>query len=272
MPIRAILFDLDNTLILEDAATMDALRAAALAAHDRTGLDPDALAAAVAERADAAWKASPMLSYGETYGVWWGEALWGDFSGEAEPARALRGFVPGFRAAVWRDALAKMGRIDGARADELSRAYIRIRRSREEIDPEAGAVVAALARDHRLAIVTNGAGDVQREKLSRTPFARHLSAIVISMEEGIGKPDPRIFQRALDLMGVAATEAVMVGDSLVRDVAGARRAGIATVWLDRKLWDEPRTIVPDARIERLSDLPAALDALARRPASPRATS
>ena len=63
----------------------------------------------------------------------------------------------------------------------------------------------------------------------------------------------------------------MVGDSLARDVAGAKAAGMRAVWIDRRLWDERETAKPDARIERLSDLPAALDALAPASASPRAT-
>jgi putative hydrolase of the HAD superfamily len=271
MPIRAILFDLDNTLILEDESTMQAVRGAADLARDRARVDAPALAHAVVETAETLWQASPGSAYGEVFGVWWGEALWGEFAGAAEAARGMRAFVPEFRRAVWRGALAKVGVSDLALADELERAYVRIRRSGEMLDPEAETVLAGVARGHRLALVSNGAGDVQREKLSRTPFGRYFSAIVVSMELGVGKPDPRIFQRALELIDVDARDAVMLGDSLARDVAGAQRAGMRAVWIDRKLWHEPDAPKPDARIERLSDLPAALDALAPQRASPRAT-
>jgi putative hydrolase of the HAD superfamily len=143
-----------------------------------------------------------------------------------------------------------------------------VRRSAETIDPEAEDVLAAVSRGRRLALVTNGAGDVQREKLSRTPFARSFSEIVISVEVGVGKPDPRIFDIALRRLDVATHEAVMIGDSLARDVAGAKAAGILAVWIDRKLWQEDQ-VRPDATIAALSDLPAALDALEREHASPR---
>jgi len=119
---------------------------------------------------------------------------------------------------------------------------------------------------------TNGASDVQRAKLGRTPFAAYFSEVIISVEAGVGKPDPELFRLAAKRLGVDPRDAVMVGDSLARDVAGAKAAGMRAVWLDRKLWTESETAQPDARIERLSDLPAALDALARSPASPQATS
>lgn len=270
MAIRAVLFDLDNTLILEDASTLAAVRAAAALAHERSGVDLDTLANAAVDAAETLWKASPEFAHGEVFGIWWGEALWGEFAGESAAARAMRAFVPGFRSAVWRRALASAGVSDDALADAVSREYIRVRRSAETIDPEAESLLVALSRTYRLALVTNGAGDVQREKLSRTPFARYFAAVIVSLEVGVGKPDAGIFLAALRAIDVAPHDAVMVGDSLERDVQGARNAGLRAVWIDRKLWDESR-VVPDARISALRDLPAALDALERRPASPRAT-
>lgn len=271
MPIRAVIFDLDNTLVMEDESTLRAVSVAAAVAAGRIGIDAAALAHAAASEAERIWKASPEFRYGETFGIWWGEGLWGDFAGDAEPARAMRAFVPGFRRAVWRGALAAVGISDDALADELEQAYVAARRSGESVDADAEAVVASLARSYRLALLTNGAGDVQREKLSRTPFARSFAAIVISVEAGVGKPDPRIFATAAARLSLAPGDCVYVGDSLVRDVAGAHAAGMRAVWLDRGLWQEPEDIRPDARIERLRDLPAALGALARRRASPPAT-
>ena len=271
MPLRAVVFDLDNTLILEDRATLEAVRAAVAVARARAGVDADALERSVVETAETLWRSSPEYRYGEIFGVWWGEALWGGFRGEDEASRALRAFVPGYREAVWRGALAHTGVDDRALAEALAEEYVRARRSHEVLDPDAASVLAALARTRKLALLTNGAGDVQREKLSRTPFADAFDAIVISVEVGVGKPDPRIFEIALERLGVAAGDAAMVGDSLVRDVGGARRAGVATVWIDRGLWDEEGP-EPDAVIRRLSDLPAVLDDLERRRASLRAMS
>lgn len=267
---RAVLFDLDNTLILEDEATVAAVRAAAACVGGRRAVSADAVVQAVADRADLLWRASALFAYGEAFGIWWGELLWGGFDGDGEALRALRAFLPGYRRAVWREALGLVGIRDDTLAREMERAYVAARRGGEHLDPEAASVLADLGRDHRLALVTNGAGAVQREKLSRTPFADAFDAVIVSAEAGAGKPDPRIFHAALDALGVSAMDATMVGDSLRRDVAGAHAAGIASIWIDRRLWDESG-VVPDARIERLSELRAALDALERRRASPPAS-
>ncbi len=278
---RVVIFDLDDTLILEAEVTRAAARAAAALAHERAGVDAARFADAAAAAAERHWKEAPgYAADGEAHGIWWGEALWGDFAGEDEVSRAMRAFLPGFRESVWRDALASAGgktavdgagRRDAALVAELQRAYVGARRSREIIDPAAESVLADLARDHRLALLTNGAADVQHEKLSRTTLARYFEAIVISGEAGVGKPDPRVFAIVLERLGVEADAATMVGDSLVRDVGGAQRAGLRAIWLDRESAHSAGP-VPDARIRRLSDLRASLDALERRPASPRATS
>lgn len=264
---RAVVFDLDNTLILEDASTHRALRAAAELAQQRAGLDPDALANTAAEEAARIWKLGPPYAFSEAFGIWWGEALWGGFSGEAGELPAIRAYLPEFRERVWRDALARAGHRDEALALQLQRRFVEARRAAETIDPDAEPVLRDLARDHRLALLTNGAGDVQREKLARTPFAGYFAEIVISVELGVAKPDPRFFEIALERLGVTASDAVMVGDSLSRDVAGAVRAGMRAVWIDRGAARENGP-EPDETISRLSDLRAAFDALARRPASP----
>ena len=269
MPPRAVLFDLDNTLVMEDAATLAAVRSACAVASSRAGADVAALFAALLLAAEKLWKRSPALAYADRMGIWWGEGLWGEFRGEASELRALRAFVPGFRHAAWSEALSAVGISDQALAQELAETYRRARRARQLVDAEAEPILRVLARDHRLALVSNGAPDVQREKLAGTTLERYFGAIVISCEVGFGKPDRRIFEIALERIGANAHETVMVGDSLARDVAGAHAAGIRAVWIDRHLWAGEEGPAPDARIESLSELPAALAALAPPAASHR---
>jgi putative hydrolase of the HAD superfamily len=267
---RAILFDLDNTLILEDQSTYRALGEAALAGA-KAGIDAAALATAAGRAADRFWRAAPEYVFADAFGIWWGEALWGDFAGETKPLRALRAFTPEFRLAVWTSALTTVGVSNAALAGELAERYRVARRMAETIDPEAEPLLRALASRYPLALVTNGAGDVQREKLARTPFARYFAEVVISVEVGVGKPDPELFRIAARRLGREPADAVVVGDSLARDIAGAKAAGMQAIWIDRKLSDEREGVTPDATVERLSDLPAALDELAQRSASHGAT-
>jgi putative hydrolase of the HAD superfamily len=257
MPVRAVLLDLDNTLLLEDHATLSAVRRTS----ERAGADPRTVAAAAARAAEALFGSSSVFSYSDEMGIWWGEALWGDFEGDGPGLRALRAFVPGFRQAVWTDALAAAGVVDEALARDLASTYARARRSDWGLDPAALRTLDALVAHYRLALVTNGAPKIQREKLEATGMRSHFAAVLISAEIGIGKPDRRIFDAALEAIGTSASDAVMVGDSIARDIVGARGAGLRTIWLDRSGVTPDRAALPDVRITELGDLPAALAAI-----------
>jgi HAD superfamily hydrolase (TIGR01662 family) len=85
-----------------------------------------------------------------------------------------------------------------------------------------------------------------------------IAGAISSSEHGYMKPHPSIFEAALDEVGVAASEAVMVGDSLTHDVGGARQLGMEAVLLDRS--GETRS--PDHEvtvITSLSELPALVE-------------
>jgi putative hydrolase of the HAD superfamily len=268
VPTPALLFDLDNTLLMEDEVTFHAVRSACERAAGRA--DVGRLYEATVRIADDRWRAAPMSAYADRMGIWWGEGLWGEFKGEGDGLRAVRDFVPQFRRAVWRDALADSGVDDADLATDLDEVYRRARRAGEIVDPEAGAVLEDLSRDHRLALVTNGAPDVQREKLDRAALAHYFAAIVISAELDVGKPDRRIFAVALDAMGVLADGAVMIGDSLPRDIGGARDAGLRSIWVDRGgVQSRPDDPLPDARVAALSQIRSCLAAWEPGAASPR---
>src|SRR5437870_1186345 len=84
---RAVLFDLDNTLVMEDAATLAAVRSACAVASSRAGANADALYATVPRVAEKLWKGSTALAYADRMGIWWGEGVWGEFRGEASELR-----------------------------------------------------------------------------------------------------------------------------------------------------------------------------------------
>jgi len=264
---HALLFDLDNTLLMEDEVTFRAVRAACERAAGRA--PAERLYEATLRVADDRWRAAPTSGYADRMGIWWGEGLWGDFKGDGDGLRALREFVPSYRRAVWRDALAECGVDDPGLAADLDEVYRHARRASEIVDPDAGAMLDDLSRDHRLALVTNGAPDVQREKLGRSALLHYFAAIVISAELDVGKPDPRIFTAALDAIGATADAAVMIGDSLPRDIRGAHNAGLRSIWVDRgDVLSKPDDPMPDARVATLSQIRSCLDAWEPDAASP----
>jgi putative hydrolase of the HAD superfamily len=101
-------------------------------------------------------------------------------------------------------------------------------------------------RGFKLGVITNGGGNRQRRKLARLGLDRSFDAILVSGEEGVHKPDAEIFRRALARLGVAAHEAIFIGDHPVADVAGAHDAGLLAVWMFVPYWPPPA--VPDPRI------------------------
>jgi putative hydrolase of the HAD superfamily len=121
-------------------------------------------------------------------------------------------------------------------------------------DPDAGAALDAVrAAGVRSAVISNSNGTI-RALVSRLGFADRLDFVVDSAEEGVEKPDPRIFQVALARAGVTASEAAYIGDLYSIDVLGARRVGLRAVLLDPgSCWgardcDTGRTVLDAVRL------------------------
>jgi putative hydrolase of the HAD superfamily len=260
---EALLFDLDETLMVEEPAARAAFEAAARSAAGIHDLDPAALAAAARSRARELWYAAPTHPYCKRVGISSWEGLWCRFEGEGEDERRLCAWSPEYRAEAWRLALGDQGVEDRELAVELGRRFGEERRARHEVFDDAAEALALLRDRYALALVTNGAACLQREKLAASGLEGHFSAVVVSADVGAAKPDPAVFRQALAELGVDAARAVMVGDSLAKDVDGARAAGLGAIWLNRDGAPSPER--PSlSQITSLAELPAALEALPRR--------
>ena len=80
----------------------------------------------------------------------------------------------------------------------------------------------------------------------------------MSEEAGVSKPDPRIFRIALERLGCAAGEAVMVGDSWSADIVGARAAGIRAIWFNPRHGAVPRREAGVSQLEALEPADAVM--------------
>jgi putative hydrolase of the HAD superfamily len=257
----ALLFDLDDTLISDEHAAAAAFRATAEHGARSRELDAAALAAAAREEARRLWRATPVHPYCQGIQISSWEALWCRFEGEDPRIAWLRAWSPEYRFETWRLALARQGIDDEALALELGERYGVERRLLHETYADAVEALDDLAADHALGLLTNGASCLQREKLAASGLAGRFAAVVVSGEVGVGKPDPAIFAHALDALGADAADAVMVGNSLDHDVAGARAAGMRAVWVNRFGHERP---ADDALVE-VHDLLALRGALAMPP-------
>jgi len=81
-------------------------------------------------------------------------------------------------------------------------------------------------RGCKMAIITNGFKEVQYKKLERSGIARFFDAVMISEEQGVNKPCPVIFKRALNAIGGEKERTIMVGDDFANDIEGAMIFGI----------------------------------------------
>jgi putative hydrolase of the HAD superfamily len=82
----------------------------------------------------------------------------------------------------------------------------------------------------RVGVVTNNLRAEQLLKIERCGLARFIDALITSEDAGIAKPNPAIFVKALEVLGLHASETVMVGDVWDTDIAGALAAGVRPVW------------------------------------------
>lgn len=231
---RAVIFDLDDTLIMEEAVARSSLREVAGLLPDQ---DPARVEEVVLATARRLWRGGPCRQVCWDLGIASWEGLWSTFDGCHPVLDDLRLWARHYRPQVWRDALASLGTEDAGPAEEagladaMADAYIECQRRGHTLIEGADRLVRSLEGTRRLGLLTNGPADIQRLKIEGTGLADCFDAIVISGEVGMGKPDPAVFAYVLDQLGASAEASVMVGDSWERDVLGARGAGMAAVWV-----------------------------------------
>jgi len=256
---KALLVDLDNTLVPELPNYGAAFAAACRdLARDRA-IELTMLREAVFSAARDRWLASPVAVWCVRLGIGSPTSLLSDFPGAGSELAFLRGWAPEYRRASWTAGLRSAGLAD---ADGLAVALSDDfrRRFREHCPPyaDAPAAIEALAATYTLGVATNGPADVQRIKLTLSGLRRFFPVLVASSDVGAGKPDPRFFDAAVERLRLPLGEVLVVGDSLEKDVAGARAAGLRCVWVNRTGADRDPACVPDAEIRSLAELPALL--------------
>ncbi len=235
-PPRAILFDLDDTLLDWSSAVHTSWEAVLAEAAPRLGGDAGSLRQAIQRE---------------------GALFWADEAAVAHyRVRPLDS-----RRAIVRLALLSEG-LDEAAVDELARRSLG--ELQDRIAPFADSIETLdtlRAQGYRLALVTNGAAETQRTKIERWGLEERFEAIVIEGEFGQGKPDPAVFAHALAGAKAAPEEAWMVGDNLYADIGGAQAAGVHSVWIHRERLQFPENppARPQRRIGHLTELRAALE-------------
>lgn len=214
--VEAISFDLDNTLVQYERSPGEVLQAA----FDTLDLDP-------------------IFSVEEYY------ARYDEFAERSDSMDELRSecFAAlaaenGYESHLGRD-------VADAFSDERDQSNV-------EFLPAAEQILEEVAREHRVAILTNGAADAQRQKIEAANLERWVDTVVIAGHETPPKPDPEPFNRVMESLNTTPATTVHVGDSLETDIAGATAAGLDSVWVAETT--ETREFDPTYRVDSLGDL------------------
>lgn len=251
---KALIFDMDDTLIVEETSAEAAFLQTCELARVRHGIEPRELHATVRRTCRRLWHAVPVRPYCVEIGISSWEALWARFEGPGEPLGILREWAPTYRRDSWHEALRQHGIDDIGFALELAETFGLNRRRLHIIYEDVRPALEHFRPLLPLGLLTNGAPDLQREKLKGAGIADYFDQVIISGDLGVGKPDPRIYEAILSRLGVTTREAVMVGNSLESDIQGAQAIGMKAVWLNRAGTSRDGAIVPDAEVRSLTEL------------------
>jgi len=253
-PLKALLFDLDDTLVVEKASAASAFLETCQLAAQRCDLDPESLHKTVRRTCRELWyHRCPARPYAVDVGISSWEALWSQFEGDNEHLAALRAWAPHYRRQSWRDALLEHNIDDIDLAGELAETFPHRRRRRHVVYPDVRPALDGLRRSYRLALLTNGASDLQREKIAGAGIASYFDEILVAGDLGVAKPNARMFTTILARLEVEPNEAVMAGDSLSKDIRGAQAVGIKAVWINRKGAPRHDGVTPDLEVTNLAE-------------------
>ena len=126
-------------------------------------------------------------------------------------------------------------------------------------DKDAETVLTSLHRKYKLGIISNFAIPECVDKLLKDHRLVGLfDVVVVSAAINKRKPSPEIFENAIKILGVSAWEAIFVGDTLDADVDGAKSVGIKAVYIQRRVEKEAGRAKPDVTIDSLTELPLVL--------------
>ncbi|MFC5448259.1 HAD family hydrolase [Paenibacillus aestuarii] len=256
MTLKAVLFDLDDTLLWDERSVQEAFEATCAEAAKHVDVNPAELEAAVRQEARALYESFETFPFTKLIGINPFEGLWGNFTeGAQEEFRIMEKLVPGYRTESWTRGLAALGIDNRELGEKLGEMFPAERRRRPYVYEETFRVLDALKGQYKLLLLTNGSPDLQQEKLAGVPELKaYFDHIIISGNFGIGKPDPSIFHHAMELLDIEAHEGIMIGDKLTTDILGSSRVGMRNIWINHHGLPQGDDHKPVYEVKRLQDI------------------
>lgn len=212
---RAIIFDLDDTLVAWTERSRASLRVVAAMLVDQHPGGPSAA---------TWWKHLLQLDPLDV----WEQVVRAEVDQEEYHRARFRRVLEHFKlpAGKWQ-------------VERLYQAYRQQMIARARLDLGVRPLLRALSGRYRLGLITNGCAAFQVPTLQRLRLEGFFRPLLIANELRVYKPDPAIFQRALEQLGARPEQVVMVGDNYAHDIEGAAQLGIQTIWVNPTGAPEP---------------------------------
>jgi putative hydrolase of the HAD superfamily len=129
-------------------------------------------------------------------------------------------------------AFAELGVSHDAMPQGFEDHYVRLCPTKTNLFPHAHETLQYLQSKYILHLISNGFKEASELKIGNTNIGSYFKNVIISEVVGVNKPDPAIFQHALDLAGAQKHESLMIGDSLEADVYGALNFGMNAIYFN----------------------------------------
>jgi len=249
-----LLIDLDDTIILEEQSAQNALLQTVklvLKHYDVSSLE---FVSSVRNQARILWQSLPTYPFCKSIGISSWEGLWGNFTGEDPNLKRLNALKDDYQVNSWNNALKDYNIHSIRLARELSETFNRERRKQHVWFPEAEGVLGGLHLRYSMGLITNGAPDIQWEKIKGCHVEPYFDLILISGEVHSRKPEKKIFEKAISFFNKDRSSFIMIGNSLRSDILGAKNAGIISVWINRKRKIIQGDVRPDYEIDNLEQI------------------
>ncbi|MGB0845507.1 MAG: HAD family hydrolase [Thiolinea sp.] len=149
---------------------------------------------------------------------------------------------------LWMHALADEFKLP---SDWIEPAFEHFLNARNQVEffPGVAEALNQLSRQFKLGVITNGNAEIHRVGLGHLFDFAHSSAAA-----GVAKPEPLIFEQALEMAKVKPHEMVYIGDDPEKDIIGANRAGLRTIWFNPSQREWGEGVNPDAIMTNFDEI------------------
>ena len=114
--------------------------------------------------------------------------------------------------------------------ENLSVDYIKVLPHHNQLFEGTHEILEHLSMNYKLHIITNGFNEVQYKKIENSGIAKYFDKIITSEDAGVKKPNPIIFEYALEITKAVCAESIMIGDNWEADIMGAKEAGFDVIF------------------------------------------